>query len=446
MLNTALQEAKQANAAKSDFLSRMSHDIRTLMNVIAGMTEIADKHIGESERIKDCLQKIRLSSHHLLGLINDVLDMSKIENGNFPIHMASVSLPEVLREVIMITLAGVRERQQIFNVHLLHLKQEQFMCDALRLRQILLNLLSNASKFTPEGGQITFDVEQLPAEQTLQAKLRFTVTDTGVGMKSGFQKYIFEAFTRENDSRIDRIEGSGLGMAITKRLVDLMKGSITVKSEPGVGSVFEVTLPMQSVHEPQAEYTASHASVLLIDQDPVTLESGCQTLRSFGVNAESTGDGGEAVSMVLERHRAGKDYILILIGWDQSWPAGLEAARQIRTALPSGRPRMLIFAYDWNEIKDEALAAGIDDFMEKPLFRSALQDYIKEYLEGKVNSERSRVLCDFSGKTFLLVEDNELNREIALELLGNMGARLKQPLTAERGFAAFRRRLLAIMI
>lgn len=436
MLNAALKAAKQANAAKSDFLSRMSHDIRTPMNVIAGMTEIADTHLEDAERVKDCLQKIRLSSHHLLGLINDVLDMSKIENGNFPIHPTSVSLPEVIREGIMITLAGVRERRQIFHVHLIHLQQEQFLCDALRLRQILLNLLSNASKFTPEGGRITFDIEQLPSKNPLKPELRFTVSDTGVGMKPGFEEYIFEAFTRENDSRIDRIEGSGLGMAITKRLVELQKGSITVKSQPGVGSVFQVILPMQAVPSAAEEQCGEGTCILLADSDPMTLESGCQALHSLGAVVECACDGEEAVTMVLKRHRAGQDYSLILLGWEQSQPAFLEAARKIRTELPKGRPVMLLFAYDWNEIRKEALAAGIDGFIEKPLFRSTLRDCLNKYLVGKIDLKPDKVVINFEQKMFLLVEDNELNREIALELLGNMGARLE---TAANGREALQR-------
>lgn len=440
MLHTALEEAKKANAAKSDFLSRMSHDIRTPMNVIAGMTEIADRHLAEPERIRDCLQKIRLSSHHLLGLINDVLDMSKIENGNFPIHMSPISLPEVLREVIMITLAGVRERRQIFDVHLIHLRQERFSCDALRLRQILLNLLSNASKFTQRGGRITFDVEQLSSEVQGRAMLRFTVSDTGVGMKEGFQEHIFDAFTRENDSRIDRIEGSGLGMAITKRLVDLLAGSITVKSRLGDGTTFCVTLPVEPEAEVRTGAVENDACVLLIDGDPVTRESGCQALRALGAVAECTGDSGEAVAMVLERRRRRQDYTLILAGWDQSQPAGLEAAKAIRTAVPEDRPRMVLFTYDWNEIKDEALAAGIDGFIEKPLFRSTLRECLNEYVRGQVKSEHHKVVCDFSHKMFLLVEDNALNREIATELLGNMGASLEAAVNGREAVSCFQDR------
>lgn len=434
-LNAALMEAKQANAAKSDFLSRMSHDIRTPMNAIAGMTEIADSHVEEPERVRDCLQKIRLSSHHLLGLINDILDMSKIENGNFPIHMAPVSLPEMLREVIMITLAGVRERQQIFDVHLIDVYQEQVLCDDLRLRQILLNLLSNACKFTPKGGRITFDVEQLSSEDASQAGMRFTVSDTGAGMKPEFQKNIFDAFTRENDSRIDRIEGSGLGMAITKRLVDLLKGDITVKSQPGQGSTFQVTLPLKSVPGIPKEPVRGDARVLLIDEDPMTRESGRRALLSLGVNAECAGDVGEADAMILKRQRNGQGYTLILIGWDQSQPAGLETAKQIRNTLSADGARLILFTYDWNEIKDEALSAGIDGFIEKPLFCSVLRDCLNEYAEGKVKLKHSKMVCDFSGKTFLLAEDNELNREIALELLGNMGARLE---TAANGREALK--------
>ncbi|EEG51182.1 hybrid sensor histidine kinase/response regulator, partial [Enterocloster asparagiformis] len=264
---------------------------------IAGMTEIAESHLQDGGRVKDCLKKIRLSSRHLLGLINDVLDMSQIENGNFHISEEPISLPEVLRDVNMITLAGIRERGQIFDVHVVNLGQEQFLGDDLRLRQILLNLLSNAVKFTPAGGQIVFRTEQLPGTQGERPLIRFVVSDTGVGMSREFMEHIFEAFTREQDSRTDRIEGSGLGMCITKRLVDMLGGTVTVSSRPGVGTTFEVTLPMEPA--PVRERPSlPDMGVLLVDRDPVVLEQGCRLLEALGVEAGGTDNVESAAAMI----------------------------------------------------------------------------------------------------------------------------------------------------
>lgn len=452
MLNTALEEAKQANAAKSDFLSRMSHDIRTPMNVIAGMTEIASSHLSEPERTKDCLQKIRLSSHHLLGLINDVLDMSKIENGNFHINTLPISLPAVLREVIMITLAGIREKGQVFDVHLMNLEDEQFCSDALRLRQILLNLLSNACKFTPVSGRVVFEVEQMVAEQKSKQKgmgrmtaLRFPVSDTGAGMSQEFLEHIFEAFTREQDSRTDQIEGSGLGMCITKRLVDMMDGTITVKSQPGKGTSFQVTLPMKVVPEKGGNAIWEEGSnaidgvhILLADHDPVVLTHGCQALTALGVEAECAGSGEEAAAMVLSRHREGRDFSMVILDADLSEPNWLETARRIRNAGANGQPCLIISAFDWNDRKEEAIKAGICGFVEKPLFHSALENCIMEHLNGKAQPVHQPLTFDFSGRTFLLVEDNELNREIALELLGNLGASLETAVNGEEAVNRFK--------
>ena len=432
MLNTALEEAKQANEAKSDFLSRMSHDIRTPMNVIAGMTEIAGSHVYEPERVKDCLQKIRLSSHHLLGLINDVLDMSRIENGNFHINMVPVSLPAVFREVSMITLAGIREKAQIFDVHLVNLEDEQFYSDALRLRQILLNLLSNACKFTPVSGRIVFEVEQKD-----RTALIFTVSDTGAGMSPEFLEHIFEAFTREQDSRTDQIEGSGLGMCITKRLVDMMEGTITVSSCPGKGTTFQVTLPAAVVQE-EEETAFQGIRVLLADHDPAVLQYGCQALSSLGAEAEGAGSGEEAARLVLSRHREGREFSAVILDLDLSELDWLETVRKIREAGDGSRPRLILSAYDWNDRKEEAMRAGICGFVEKPLFRSALKECLLEHLNGKKQSEHQQMSFDFSGKTFLLAEDNELNREIALELLGNMGAGMETAVNGEEAVKRFK--------
>ena len=432
MLNTALEAAKLANAAKSDFLSRMSHDIRTPMNAIAGMTEIADAHIREPERVRDCLQKIRLSSNHLLGLINDVLDMSQIESGKVSIHESSLSLPELIREIIMITLPNVRTKQQIFKVHLRNISQEHFYSDELRLRQILLNLLSNASKFTPEKGQIIFEVEQLPGDSGLS----FTIADTGPGIKKDFQEHLFETFTRERDSRTDRIEGSGLGLAIVKRLTELMGGDIRLDSEPGQGSAFCVTLPIRPIPAPADGNIDDAGRILLVDTDPVVLTEGRQALESLGTEAYCAESVGEAVAYIRDRYQAGESCRMIIMDWEMLQPDAEEVLEQIRRETAGEPPLLIISAFDWSEIKD-GVAAGIAGYIEKPFFRSTFRACMLKYLKGEETSGHKAVTYDFHDKVFLLAEDNELNREIAAELLGNFGARLDTAVNGEEALRLF---------
>ena len=432
MLNTALEAAKLANAAKSDFLSRMSHDIRTPMNAIAGMTEIADAHIREPERVRDCLQKIRLSSNHLLGLINDVLDMSQIESGKVSIHESSLSLPELIREIIMITLPNVRTKQQVFKVHLRNISQEHFYSDELRLRQILLNLLSNASKFTPEKGQIIFEVEQLPGDSGLS----FTIADTGPGIKKDFQEHLFETFTRERDSRTDRIEGSGLGLAIVKRLTELMGGDIRLDSEPGQGSAFCVTLPIRPIPAPADGNIDDAGRILLVDTDPVVLTEGRQALESLGTEAYCAESVGEAVDYIRDRYQAGESCRMIIMDWEMLQPDAEEVLEQIRRETAGEPPLLIISAFDWSEIKD-GVAAGIAGYIEKPFFRSTFRACMLKYLKGEETSGHKAVTYDFHDKVFLLAEDNELNREIAAELLGNFGARLDTAVNGEEALRLF---------
>lgn len=432
MLNTALEAAKLANAAKSDFLSRMSHDIRTPMNAIAGMTEIADAHLQEPERVRDCLHKIRLSSHHLLDLINDVLDMSQIESGKVSIHAASFSLPELIREIIMITLPNVRTKHQIFKVHLRNVRQEHFYNDELRLRQILLNLLSNASKFTPEYGQIIFEVEQLSGSSALS----FTIADTGPGIKAEFQEHIFETFARERDSRTDRIEGSGLGLAIVKRLTELLGGDVQLDSLPGQGTTFHVTLPMQPIENPPIRYTGEKEGILLVDADPVVLMDAQQTLRSLGAEADCAENLNEALSHIRDQYPSGHGYQMIIMDWNMLRQDDRDMIEQLRREFTGETPLLIISAYDWSEIKNE-MAAGIDGYIEKPFFQSTFRDCMLKYLKGEEISSHETTAYDFHDKTFLLVEDNELNREIALELLGGFGASLEAAANGEEALRLF---------
>ena len=300
-LSEALKMAETASRAKSSFLSQMSHDIRTPMNAIVGMTEIAMMHIDEPYKIKDCLKKISLSSQHLLGLINDVLDMSKIESGNIALNLEPVSLPSVLENIVAIMQPVVKEKKQHFSVRLQHVQHEEFLCDALRLRQIFINILSNASKFTPEGGQIIFEVEELALDTPDHARLRFTFSDTGIGIKPKFLPYLFDAFTRERDSRVDKTEGSGLGMAITKKLTELFGGTIQVQSCLGEGTTFCVELPLEITSSRYEQVIdCNDMKILVVDNDAVACEYLTKTLQELGSDTRWCTSGADAVEKVVQ--------------------------------------------------------------------------------------------------------------------------------------------------
>lgn len=332
----------------------------------------------------------------------------------------------------MITLPNVRTKQQIFKVHLRNISQEHFYSDELRLRQILLNLLSNASKFTPEKGQIIFEVEQLPGDSGLS----FTIADTGPGIKKDFQEHLFETFTRERDSRTDRIEGSGLGLAIVKRLTELMGGDIRLDSEPGQGSAFCVTLPIRPIPAPADGSIDDAGRILLVDTDPVVLTEGRQALESLGTEAYCAESVGEAVAYIRDRYQAGESCRMIIMDWEMLRPDAEEVLEQIRRETAGEPPLLIISAYDWSEIKD-GVAGGIAGYIEKPFFRSTFRACMLKYLKGEETSGHKAVTYDFHDKVFLLAEDNELNREIAAELLGNFGARLDTAVNGEEALRLF---------
>ena len=434
MLHEALEAARCANAAKSDFLSRMSHDIRTPMNAITGMTEIASAHIGDQERVRDCLQKIRLSSHHLLGLINDVLDMSKIENGTFPINMAPLCLPDELHEVIMIILPEIRMRHQRFDVYIKELHIENYNYDALRLRQILINLLTNAIKFSPNGGKIVLEVEARQMKDTCKSVLCFTISDNGMGMKPEYLEHIFEPFTRENDSRTDRIEGSGLGMAITKRLTDLLGGDIRVESQPGHGTTIKVFLPMDILPDTSTACSDLRGiSVLLVDDDLVSLDYGSQMLRSMGIRTKGTSFQKINDSFAVLNQAPG-EYDLIILSSALAGAEILEKAEAFCHMCGYGTP-LVLSAYDVSELKEKAQDLGICGFIDRPFYRSIIHDCINQYLFDQEPEHLRKESFDFAGIPVLIAEDNEINLEIAVEILEGFGLKLD---TAANGREAVR--------
>ena len=426
-LKAAQRAAEEASKSKSEFLSNMSHDIRTPMNAIVGMTAIATAHLDDPQQVQSCLKKITLSSKHLLGLINDVLDMSKIESGKMALNVELVSLREVMDSIVSIVQPQVKAKRQKFNISIYDISSESVHCDSVRLNQILLNLLSNAIKFTPEGGSIDVTLhEETSPKGDDHVRIRITVKDTGIGMSEDFQAHIFESFTREDSKRVHKIEGTGLGMTITKYIVDAMGGEITVSSSQGVGTEFRVTLDLERAEEQQADMILPDWNMLVVDDDRQLCEATVDSLRSIGIRAEWVLDGESAVRMVTQHHAAHTDYHVILLDWKLPDMDGIETAREMRRQLGDDVPILLISAYDWSEIEEEARAAGISGFLMKPLFRSTLYYGLKPYAE---NEEAQNVKEDsgpkFSKKRVLVAEDNELNWEVARELLQDLGLELE---------------------
>ena len=427
-LDQARKEAVRANKAKSEFLSNMSHDIRTPMNAIVGMTAIATANIDDKQQVQNSLKKISLSSRHLLGLINDVLDMSKIESGKLTLSVDQVSLREVLDSIVSIVQPQVRSKRQHFDVSIHDISTENVCCDSVRLNQVLLNILGNAVKFTPDGGRIDVSMYEAPSEKGESfIQIHFIISDNGIGMTEEFRQHIFESFVREDSTRVRKTEGSGLGMAITKYIVDAMGGTIDVTSEPGQGTSFHVTLDMEKAEIMEADMVLPSWPMLVVDNDRQLCESTAASLKSIGILADWTLDAESALEKVEAACRRGAPYHIILLDWKLPGMDGLAAARELRRRYGENIPILLISAYDWSEIEEEAKAAGVSGFISKPLFKSTLFYGLKPYMlqggeEAPVKKEADH--ADLTGRRILLAEDNELNWEIAEELLTAEGLEL----------------------
>lgn len=422
----ARQEAEIASKSKSEFLSNMSHDIRTPMNAIVGMTAIATAHMDDPVQVQNCLRKITMSSRHLLGLINDVLDMSKIESGKMTLNEELVSLRDVMESMVNIVQPQVKAKHQKFNISIFNILSENVHCDSVRLNQVLLNLLSNAIKFTPENGSIDVSLHEEPSPRGEEyVRILIQVKDTGIGMSEEFRQHIFESFAREDNKRIHRTEGTGLGMAITKYIVDAMKGEITVESQQGAGTEFKVVLDLMKAEERVEDMVLPDWVMLVVDDDQQLCESTVDSLRSIGIRAEWVLDGEDAVKMATRHHKQHNDYHVILLDWKLPDMDGIQTARELRRQFGNDVPILLMSAYDWTEIEDEARAAGISGFLMKPLFRSTLFYGLKPYMgaeDDKPAAEEDKLT--FSNKRILVAEDNELNWEIANELLRDLGLEL----------------------
>ena len=423
-LADAKEEALAANKAKSEFLSNMSHDIRTPMNAIIGMTAIAGSNIDNRDKVTECLRKISLSSKHLLGLINDVLDMSKIESGKLTFTVDLLSLREMMESIVGIIQPQVKAKKQSFNIFIREIQSENIYADSVRLNQVLLNLLSNALKFTPEGGDITVTVAQEDSPKgEAYVRTHFWVKDTGIGMTKEFQEKIFESFVREDNARVRKVEGTGLGMTITKYIVDKAGGSIELESELDQGTEFHVAFDFERGEAEAEEMVLPSWEVLVVDDDEELCRSAAGSLNEIGVHAEWALDGMTAIEMTEKRHKMHRDYYVVLLDCKMPEMGGIETAREMRRRIGDHVPILLMSAYDWDDVEEEARAAGITGFISKPLFKSTLYHSLKPFAEQEMQDVDlpAEPQMDFTGKRLLVAEDNELNWEIANELLSSVG-------------------------
>ena len=424
-LEIALQHEGAANRAKREFLFNMSHDIRTPMNAIIGFTSLAATHIDNREQVLDYLKKISTSSQHLLSLINDVLDMSRIESGKVKIEEKAVHLPDLVHDVRSIIQPNVAAKRLSLFIDTMDIEDEDIITDPLRLNQILLNILSNAIKFTPTGGMISIRIAQKNGAPKGCVCYEFRIKDNGIGMSEEFQKHIFEEFSREESSTVSGIQGTGLGMSITKNIVDLMGGTIALTSEPGKGSEFIVTLCFTrsgQKAEPKQLPQLEGLRALVADDDTNTCLNVSTMLSKIGMRPEWTISGKEAVIRTKYAVEQGDEFSVYIIDWLIPDMNGIEIVRQIRKVIGNRCPIIILTAYDWADIEDEARAAGVTAFCEKPLFLSELRRVLAEPFRAEPASEPAQpTAADLKGKKLLLVEDNELNREIALEILKEAG-------------------------
>ena len=441
-LSEAVRAAETANRAKSTFLSNMSHDIRTPMNAIIGFTTLAVSNMDDKERVQDYLSKILASGNHLLSLINDILDMSRIESGKIHLEETETNLSDVLHDLKTIVSGQIHAKQLELYMDAMDVTDEDVYCDKTRLNQVLLNLLSNAIKFTPAGGTVSVRLRQLPGTRKDREQYEIRVKDNGIGMSPEFAKKIFDPFERERSSTVSRIQGTGLGMAITKNIVDMMGGTIEIRTEPGKGTEFiiRVALRVQPEHH-RAERIAELEGLkaLVVDDDFNTCDSVTKMLVRVGMRSEWTLSGKEAVLRARQSMELGDAFHAYIIDWRLPDMNGIEVTRQIRS-LGDGTPIIILTAYDWTDIEVEAKAAGVTAFCSKPMFMSDLRETLLVALGQSQTETDDSVLPggspDFRGKHILLAEDNELNREIAVEILSKYGFVVD---TAENGVEAVKK-------
>ncbi|MBD5144252.1 MAG: response regulator [Ruminococcus sp.] len=425
VLAEALAQAQYANNAKTTFLNNMSHDIRTPMNAIIGFTSLAVTHIDNKTQVQDYLGKILTSSNHLLSLINDVLDMSRIESGKVKIEENEVSLPDIMHDLKTIVQADVKAKQLEFYIDTLDVVNETIICDKLRLNQVLLNILSNAMKYTKPGGMVSVRVIQTSEAQEDYASYEFRIKDTGIGMSPEFLKHVFEPFEREQTATVSGIQGTGLGLAITKNIVDMMNGIITVDSEEGKGSEFIVTFRFRVADSPVKSQQLEQLvdlRALVVDDDVNTCVSVSKMLSTIGMHPDWTTLGKEALIRIEFALDQNEPYSVYIIDWLMPDMNGIELVRRIRKVIGDVTPIIILTAYDWTDIEEEAKEAGVTAFCSKPIFFSELQEVLAApYISQESSEEPETSGLRFDGRKILLVEDNELNQEIARAILENVG-------------------------
>jgi len=421
-LQIAARKAESANKAKTDFLSTMSHDIRTPMNAIIGLTTLAEKNPGDVESTKESLRKISLASNHLLTLINDILDISKVESGKLKLSPLTFSIVETVENLVNISQPMIKEKNIEFSFHINQFEKEYLYTDQLRLNQIFINILSNAIKYTEPGGRVSVELREEHSDVTGCIKLIYVVSDTGIGMSPEFMENMYKPFSRQVDSRVNSIQGTGLGLAITKQMVDLIGGTIDCQSEQGKGTTFTVTLDIPVADRQREDMKLEPIDVLIVDDDETMLQTATDTLASLGANVEQANNGLEALGMIEHRHLSGRDYTVIIIDWKMPDIDGLETIKRIRSEIDSQIPILLISAYDWSDIEDKARSAGANGFVSKPLFRSTLYDKINGLIgkeSGSVEPEDD--YSDLNGINILVAEDNDINWEIISAMLAMFG-------------------------
>ncbi|MCI9430649.1 MAG: response regulator [Lachnospiraceae bacterium] len=424
-LQDALAVAQHANRAKTTFLNNMSHDIRTPMNAIIGFTSLAAAHIDNIEQVQDYLGKITTSSNHLLSLINDVLDMSRIESGKVKIEEKETSLPEIMHDLKTIVQADISAKQLEFYIDTADVVNEHVLCDKLRLNQILLNLLSNAMKFTMPGGIVSVRIIQKGTASDGRVSYEFQIKDTGIGMSDEFQRHIFEPFERERTSTVSGIQGTGLGMAITKNIVDMMGGTISVVSQEGKGTTFTVSLQLRTCRGPVRQEVIPELKglrALVADDDFNSCSSVTKMLSTIGMRPDWTTSGKEAVLRVKLAEEQNDEYAVFIVDWLIPDMNGIEVVRRIRGIIGEEKPIIILTAYDWSDIEEEAREAGVTAFCSKPIFLSELREILESPFTAQSAEKRvSEEEPSFAGKKIFLVEDNELNQEIAVEILQEAG-------------------------
>ena len=429
-LKEAYRSAENASRAKTQFLSNMSHDIRTPMNAIVGLTAIAGANIENQEKVVECLGKITKSSRHLLGLINEVLDMARIESGKMLLTEEDFNLPELVDNLITMTKTSIDEHHHSFEVHIDHIEHEAVCGDSLRIQQVFVNLMSNAIKYTPDGGHIIFSIREKPNGFSELGCYEFTIEDDGIGMTPEFQKIMFDPFSRADDHRTTKVQGTGLGMAITRNIVHLMNGDIQVDSASNKGTKITVTVYLKlQESEKEQEKELVDLPVLVVDDDRTCCESTVATLEDIGIDGEWVLTGTEAVERCRARHKNNSDYFAVILDWKMPGMDGIETARNIRACVGEDVTIIILTAFEFSEIEEAARSAGVNAFIAKPLFRSRLTATLRQFVFGKKEKNARNCLedfanADYSGKRILLVEDNELNREIAIEIIGMTGVEI----------------------